>query len=264
MNLGTDYEMVPLRNIVAKIPGTKCPDGGVVAGAHRDAWSYGTNNGTSGWIVVMEMVRALSQLMGEGWQPEPTIVLAGWEGREYGLVCSTEWGEDFQKELRKNTVAYINLDSAGGRQCLGASAVPALDQLFYDVTKEVEEPRTPGQSLYGDRSARQVGRVPRIGRLSGGSDCSVFLDFVGVASVSMGLKSAGCVYHSACDELYWMERWGDPGCLHHAAAVRVAGLAAWRLANADIPPSSTASMQGRSLATSIAGTTGRSICTGRW
>ncbi|MCL7451804.1 MAG: M20/M25/M40 family metallo-hydrolase [Anaerolineae bacterium] len=236
LNLEIDYEIAPIWDIVVKIPGTKYPDQWVIAGAHRDGWTYGTNDSNSGYIVVMEMARALSQLMQEGWQPERTIVLAGWDGEEYGLLGSTEWGEEFQQELRKNAVAYINLDGAGGGQYFSASAVPALDQLLYDVTKEVEEPRTPGASVYDDWSARQGGNVPRIGRLGGGSDYSVFLDFLGVPSISMGFGSPGGVYHSAYDDLYFMENWGDPGYLHHAAAARVAGLAALRLANANILP----------------------------
>ena len=54
--------------------------------------------------------------------------------------------------------------------------------------------------------------------------------------MDMGFSSPGGVYHSAYDDLYFMAHWGDPGYLHHAAAARVAGLAALRLANADILP----------------------------
>jgi N-acetylated-alpha-linked acidic dipeptidase len=236
LDLDIDYEIEPIWNIIVTIPGAKYPDQWVIAGAHRDGWTYGTADSNSGYIVVMEMARALSELMQQGWQPDRTIVLAGWDGEEYGLLGSTEWGEEFQKELRKNAVAYINLDGAGAGLYFGASAVPSLDQLIYDVTAEVEEPRTPGSSIYDDWYARSGNRVPRIGRLGGGSDYSVFLDFIGVPSISMGFGSPGGVYHSAYDDLYFNDNWGDPGYLHHAAAARVAGLAALRLANADILP----------------------------
>lgn len=236
MKLDIDYQIVPIWNIIVKIPGAKYPDQVVVAGAHRDGWTYGTNDSNSGFIVVMEMARALGELMKQGWQPDRTIVLAGWDGEEYGLLGSVEWGEQFQHELGKNAVAYINLDGAGGGQYFGASGVPSLDQLIYDVTKEVEEPRTPGESVYDDWYARSGNKLPRIGRLGGGSDFSVFLDFIGVPCINMGFGSPGGVYHSAYDDLYWMENWGDPGYLHHAAMARIAGIAALRLANADILP----------------------------
>jgi N-acetylated-alpha-linked acidic dipeptidase len=236
LGLDIDYQIEPIWNIIVTIPGSKYPDQWVIAGAHRDGWAYGTADSNSGYIVVMEMARALSELMQQGWQPDRTIVLAGWDGEEYGLLGSTEWGEQFQQELRKNAVAYINLDGAGGGIYFGASGVPSLDQLIYDVTSEVEEPRTPGSSIYDDWYARSGNQVPRIGRLGGGSDYSVFLDFIGVPSINMGFGTPGGVYHSAYDDLYFNDHWGDPGYLHHAAAARVAGLAALRLANADILP----------------------------
>ena len=42
-----------------------------------------------------EIGRSLGQLLKRGWRPERTIVLAGWDGEEYGLLGSTEWGEQF-------------------------------------------------------------------------------------------------------------------------------------------------------------------------
>ena len=123
------------------------PEQAVVVGAHRDGWAYGTSDSTSGYIVTMEIARALKQLMDQGWQPDRTIILAGWDGEEYGLLGSTEWVEEFAQQLGKNCVGYINLDGAGGGQYFGASGVPALDQLIYDVAKRVEEPRTRQDGL---------------------------------------------------------------------------------------------------------------------
>jgi N-acetylated-alpha-linked acidic dipeptidase len=44
------------------------------------------------------------------------------------------------------------------------------------------------------------------------------------------------VYHSILDDYFWMSRFGDPGFKYHTAMVRVWGLLAYRLADADILP----------------------------
>jgi N-acetylated-alpha-linked acidic dipeptidase len=44
------------------------------------------------------------------------------------------------------------------------------------------------------------------------------------------------VYHSAYDNHHWVARIGDPGFRYHAALVQLWGVAALRLANADILP----------------------------
>ena len=215
------------------IPGKVHPEQVVVIGAHRDGWAYGTNDSTSGFIVVMEIARSLKQLMDQGWQPDRSIILAGWDGEEYGLLGSTEWVEQFAQQLGKDCVGYINLDGAGGGQYFGAAGVPALDQLLYDVTKRVEEPRTPGKSVYEDWATRGA----RVGRMGGGSDYQSFLQYIGVPSISMAFGgTSGGNYHSTTDDLYFMDNWGDPGYLHYAAMARLAGITALRLANADVLP----------------------------
>ena len=61
----------------------------------------------------MEIGRSLGRLLQRGWRPERTIVLAGGDGEEYGLLGSTEWVEQFKRDLARDAVAYANLDGAG-------------------------------------------------------------------------------------------------------------------------------------------------------
>jgi N-acetylated-alpha-linked acidic dipeptidase len=237
LKLDIAYEIKPIWDIVVKIEGSKYPDQWVVLGAHRDGWTYGTSDSNSGYIVVMEIARALAQLQQQGWRPERTIVLGGWDGEEYGQLGSTEWAEEFEQQLGKNAVVYLDLDSAGGGSYFTAAGVPSLDQLIYDVTKEVDEPRIPGTSVYDDWKARSGQPMPSIDRLGGGYDYEVWIDHLGVPTIQMVFDYiASGNYHSAYDDLYFLEHWGDPGYLHHAAMAKLAGTAALRLANADILP----------------------------
>ena len=60
-----------------------------------------------------------------GWRPRRTLVYAGWDGEEQGLLGSTEWAEHHADELRRKLVAYLNTDSNGrgnGRQGSGAGS----------------------------------------------------------------------------------------------------------------------------------------------
>lgn len=37
-------------------------------------------------------------------------MIASWDAEEYGLIGSTEFGEDFSAWLKENVVAYLNVD----------------------------------------------------------------------------------------------------------------------------------------------------------
>lgn len=234
LSLDIDYDQRPVNNVIVRIEGSKYPDETVVLGAHRDTWAFGAVDNTSGWATTMEIARVLGEMYQEGWKPDRTIVLAGWDGEEYGLIGSTEWVEDKKKELTENAIAYLNMDSTGG-QFFNAAAVPSLKELVYSVTKTVIEPRT-GTTIYEDWYERAGNRLPTIGQLGSGSDYTAFIDHVGVPSGGVGFGTPGGAYHSAYDTTDYLERFADPGYLHHATTVEVVGKMALRLANADVIP----------------------------
>jgi N-acetylated-alpha-linked acidic dipeptidase len=64
----------------------------------------------------------------------------------------------------------------------------------------------------------------------------VFLNFLGVPIADLTFTGPYGVYHSIYDNHLWMQKFGDPGFLHHAAMSRVWGVMALRLANADVVP----------------------------
>ena len=163
-----------MNDIVVEIPGAKHPEQKVVVGAHYDGWTYGTDDNTSAWTAVMEIGRGLSRLLERGWQPDRTIVLVGWDGEEYGLLGSTEWVEQYRDELRRDAVAYLNMDGVGGRE-FGASSVPSLDALIEDVTTQVRDPerrrhglrRLDRRGTARDRPSGQRLRLHRLPRPRG-------------------------------------------------------------------------------------------------
>ena len=93
LKLDIAYDQTPVRDMLVTVRGTSRPDEKVVLGAHYDAWTYGTSDDTSGWTTMMEVARNLGKLLDRGWRPDRTIVIAGWDGEEYGLFGSTEYAE---------------------------------------------------------------------------------------------------------------------------------------------------------------------------
>ena len=73
------------------------------------AWATGTGDPTSGVAAMHEVVKGLGVLRRRGWIPLRTILIASWDAEEYGLIGSTEWGEDFADWIQKHVVAYLNL-----------------------------------------------------------------------------------------------------------------------------------------------------------
>ncbi len=196
---------------------------------------------------MLEAARAFGELLKEGYRPRRSIVFGSWDAEEYTLTGSTEWGEQFERELKQNGVVCLNVDSATSGRNFSASAVPALIPALMDATAAVVDPAT-GATVYerwkGSRTVGDMrsyalpgasGPVP-FGILGGGSDFMVFLQHNGVPSVDMIFDGPYGVYHSLYDDYGWMERFGDPGFRYHAAMSRLWGLLAIRFADADVLP----------------------------
>ena len=248
MKLRMDYQLRPIWNNISTIPGVEEPEKKIIFGSHRDAWVYGAQDPHGGTATLIELGRTLSELRKQGWNPRRTIVIAHWDGEEYSLIGSTEWGEEHADDLRKNAIAYLNFDAAIGGPNFSASSVPSLDKFVRDLTRDVMDPKT-NQSVYRawwknqnrEQAKAITGDLPdtpltRIGRMGGGSDHMVFLDHLGIPSLGFGFGGAQGIYHSSYDNFEWMDKFGDPGFHYHATLVKLQGLAAIRLADAEILP----------------------------
>jgi N-acetylated-alpha-linked acidic dipeptidase len=240
--------VTPIWNVIAQIPGREEPDKLVILSNHHDAWVYGAVDPASGTASMLELARALGQLLKEGFRPRRTIVLGNWDAEEYTLTGSTEWGEQFAEELRKNAVVCLNVDASTSGKDFTVSTVPSLLPAIIEAAQIVKDPAT-GRTVY-DRWREQRGAssvrsyaVPAsgaapvpFGLLGGGSDYMVFLQHNGVPSLDMLFDGPYGVYHSVYDDFRWMDRFGDPGFYYHATMSRLWGLLALRFANADLLP----------------------------
>jgi len=100
-------------NVIGVINGEIEPDRYVMLGNHRDSWTFGAADPSSGTAVFLELTRAFAEVMRrEKWRPRRSVVFCDWAAEEYGLIGSTEWIEQNQKLLQSQAVAYLNVDIA--------------------------------------------------------------------------------------------------------------------------------------------------------
>jgi N-acetylated-alpha-linked acidic dipeptidase len=242
-----DNSTQPYYVVEGRIRGAQLPDEWIVLGNHRDAWVFGAVDPSSGTASLMEMTRALGKMAKAGTRPRRTVVFCSWDGEEIGLAGSTEWGEQFTDELRKKAVAYINVDWSTSGPNFHGQAVASLAPMLVETSRTLQDPS--GKTLYQawkesstrERSeAKQSEEVTDSNmadtRIGSGSDYTVFLNFVGMPVLGLQFDGPYGVYHSAYDDFFWMNHFGDPGYRYHTLMSQLWGVLALRLANADLLP----------------------------
>lgn len=254
MRLKQDFAYRTIWNVIGTIRGVEQPDQWVISGNHRDAWVYGAVDPSSGTAAQLEAIHAFGELLKSGWKPKRTIVFASWDAEEYGLIGSTEWGEDHQNEL-SNAVAYFNMDVGVAGSNFNASAVPSLRRFIREITKAVSSPK--GGTVYeswkasekkpepmravtlqvaGPSHPEQQSQDVHLGDLGSGSDYTVFLQHLGIPSSDVSSTGSYGVYHSTFDDYTWFKKFADPTFGYEQEMARVFGMEALRMAMADALP----------------------------
>jgi N-acetylated-alpha-linked acidic dipeptidase len=249
--LKMNYQYRTIWNVIGTVKGSEFPNQWVITGNHRDAWVFGAVDPNSGSAAQLETVHGIGALLKSGWRPKRTIVFASWDAEEEGLVGSTEFVEQYGKEL-DNAVAYFNMDVGVAGPNFGASAVPSLKEFVREVTKAVPSPK--GGTVYDawKAASEQTKRAPsnpgsrrvanakssdvNVGDLGSGSDYTAFLQHQGVPSTDIGSGGPYGVYHSVFDNFAWFKKFGDPTFAYEQEMARVMGLQVIRMAQADVLP----------------------------
>jgi N-acetylated-alpha-linked acidic dipeptidase len=249
LKLAFNWDIKPLYNVIAKLPGSERADEWIIRGNHHDAWVNGAADPISGVVAMLEEARAIGELAKQGVRPKRTIVYAAWDGEEPGLLGSTEWVETHADELRRKAAVYINTDS-NGRGFLGVGGSHTLEKFINEVARDVSDPQTKMSIWQRERarsfvngsasSRRELETRPdlRIDALGSGSDYTPFLQHLGIASLNLGFggESGGGSYHSAYDSFDHYTRFIDTDFSYGIALAQTAGHATLRLANADVLP----------------------------
>jgi N-acetylated-alpha-linked acidic dipeptidase len=250
LKVQSNWDIKPLYDVVVKIPGATNPDEWIVRGNHHDAWVNGAEDPVSGTVVLMEEARGLATLLKQGWKPKRTIIYCVWDGEEPGLLGSTEWGETHADELRQHAVAYINSDG-NDRGYLTMGGSHTLEAFINGVAHDIQDPekkipvwKRDQLKAIGDAKSPEDRKEVRdradlrIDALGSGSDWTVFLDHLGIATLdlSYGDEDGGGIYHSIYDDFYWYTHFSDTDFTYGRALSQTAGTAVMRLADSDLLP----------------------------
>ncbi len=163
LKLAFNWDLKPVRDVIATMRGTDEPDVWVLRANHYDGWVNGAEDPISGQVAMLEEARALGQLAQSGWKPKRTIIYMSWDGEEPMLLGSTEWAEQHAEELRAHAAIYINSDG-NDRGYLNAAGSHILEPLVNQVARSIEDPETKSTAwqrwqaealLHGDAKARK-------------------------------------------------------------------------------------------------------------
>ncbi len=250
LKLEFNWDLKPVNDVIAKIPGSVAPDEWIIRGNHHDAWVNGAEDPVSGQSALLEEARSLGLLLKQGWKPRRTIIYAAWDGEEPMLLGSTEWVEAHADELRQHAAVYLNTDG-NDRGLLAMGGSHSLEQFINGVARDIEDPETKmsvwqrlqlsriaeAKSADDRRELRQRADL-RISALGSGTDFTGFLDHVGVATLDLGYggEDEQGIYHSIYDDFYWYTHFSDTDFVYGRAMSQTVGSSVMRLADAEILP----------------------------
>ena len=254
MVLEQDYALRTIWDVIGEIPGTQYPNDSVIVGNHRDAWTFGAVDPSSGTAALLEAVHGVGTLLQQGWKPKRTLTFASWDAEEPGLIGSTEWAEDHAAELARAD-GYFNIDVGVSGPDFTAAAVPSLKPFLVGIAKQVPSPQ--GGTVFDawlheqekqathhpdtDQSDDLQKTLPaldgiHIDDLGSGSDYTPFLQHLGVPSTDIGSAGHYGVYHSAFDNYAWFTKFADPTFVYLQQQARFLGLEGVTMADADLLP----------------------------
>jgi N-acetylated-alpha-linked acidic dipeptidase len=250
LKLAFNWDLKPVYDVIAKIPGSVAPDEWIIRGNHHDAWVNGAEDPVSGQAPLLEEARALGMLLKQGWKPRRSIIYAAWDGEEPMLLGSTEWVEAHADELRHHAAVYINTDG-NDRGLFAMGGSHTLEQFINGVAHDINDPETK-MSVWEREHLSEIAQAKsaedrkelrdrsdmRIEALGSGTDFTGFLDHLGIASLNLGYggEDEQGIYHSIYDDFYWYTHFSDTDFVYGRALSQSIGTAVIRLADAEVLP----------------------------
>ena len=244
LQLEFDWQLRTVYNPVGKLTGSKYPDEWIMRGNHHDGWAASAADPISGMVSLMEEARGIGTLLKTGWRPKRTLLYAGWDIEEPGLLGSTEWVEYYKKDIQDKMVVYINTDGTGVG-FLGVGGSHALEKLVNEVSSEVMDPIHNVSLQERNRARLRTSNNPdsersdlRIYPLGAGSDYTAFVHHVGISSLNLGFggESGGGAYHSLYDTYDHYKRFNDGDFTYGVTLAKVNSRLVLRLSESEILP----------------------------
>ena len=250
LKLEFNWDLKPIYDVIARLPGSERPDEWVIRGNHHDGWVNGASDPISGLVAELAEARAVGELAKSGWKPKRTIIYAAWDGEEPGLLGSTEWAETHADELREHAARLHQLRQQLPRLLrrrrlahpgdLRQPGGPRRDRSREGDQRPRPLPRRATQLFGAARAAQEArGRASSaLEPLGSGSDFTPFLQHLGIAALNIGYggEEEYGQYHSIYDSFDHFTRFVDPNFDYGVALAKTAGRLVLRLADADVLP----------------------------
>lgn len=212
-------------NVMSKIDGIEQYEKGIIIGAQRDSYCFGTSDSVSGTAILLEIARALSLVHhNHGWSPLRTIYFASWDGTLQNLAGATEWCEYNVDELRRNGVAYFDIGKAISGAKLRARGHPVFESMLREILTIVNTPGSNTTTLLEAQSEQYRG-VESFSAIEQGNYIP-FVAHAGLVSLSLSFESDdGVTARDTCyDTFEWMTKFGDSTFGYHTALAQALSL----------------------------------------
>jgi N-acetylated-alpha-linked acidic dipeptidase len=250
----SEWTLKPIYDVIAKIEGSAFPDEWVVRGNHHDGWVFGAADPLAGNAALMAEAKAIGALLKTGWRPRRTLIYAGWDAEEPGLIGSTEWAELHGAELQRHAVLYVNSD-VNARGFLVSGGSHSLQHLVNEVASGIRDPQT-GVSVrdrlraklsvdqFSNAAAADSGSASPsddlpLAALGSGTDFTVFLQHLGITTLDLyysGEDNGDGSWHSIYDSFDSYIRFGDPQFAYGIVEAQTVGHVVLRVADAAVLP----------------------------
>jgi N-acetylated-alpha-linked acidic dipeptidase len=127
---------------------------------------------------------------------------------------------------------------------------PTLEKFLNGVARDVQDPEA-NVSVWKRRHLQEIRNGPederrearsrpdwRLEALGSGSDYTVFVDHLAIASLNLGFggEDGGGIYHSIYDDFYWYTHFSDTDFKYGRALAQTVGTAVLRLSDAEVLP----------------------------
>jgi len=236
LNVDTRKETKEIQTVCGTVYGREEKDRYIMVGNHRDSWTFGAADPSSGTSCLLEMVRAIGSVVKKtGWRPRRSIKFCSWDTEEPGYQGSTEWTDDYHKFIMNQVVAYLNVDMAvEGNFTLRIKSLEHIEDSLFSAAKQLKTPHTKN-NLYEDwldkskmllRAKNKDDAItkPTIFTPSAGSDYKPFWWTYGTtivdyrylfSKVEYPFLGANGHYHTRYESYDWMTGYVDPGMVVH-------------------------------------------------
>lgn len=254
LKVSTILETRESLTVCTTLNGREEPDRYVMLGNHRDSWTYGASDPSSGTAAMMEIIRTLGEKrMKDGWRPRRSVMACSWGAEEVGILGSTEWTDEHHQFIMNHVVSYLNVDMAvEGNFTVRLKALRFVSEGIYRAAKIIQSPHNENETLYFDWLKKSIilndGKklaLPKLITPRSGSDYKAFWHTYGTtisdfrylfSKKDYPRLPANGHYHTRYESFGWMSKHVDPEFKYHLTVSRLMGGHLLILADSEIIP----------------------------